>query len=204
MQHITGSKGEKRLQNFEFTIPVAVGTAAFYLGKKATEYHSHKWTLYVRAVNGEDLTHLLSKVVFQLHPSFDNPMREYTHPPYEITETGWGEFEIAVILHFTDDAGEEPVELYHKLKLYGEDDPSGQASTKKPVVSETYDELVFSEPVESFYQRVANHMPMPAPPMSPAQWFTTFNASEDLHKFTAARQRVAGMTASVQRQLEAA
>ena len=36
-------------------------------------------------------------------------------------------------LHFTDDAGEEPVELYHKLKLYGEDDPSGQASTKKPV-----------------------------------------------------------------------
>ena len=38
-------------------------------------------------------------------------------------------------LHFQDDAGEEPVELYHKLKLYGEDDPSGQASTKKPVRS---------------------------------------------------------------------
>ena len=99
------------------------------------------------------------QVAFQLHPSFDNPMREYTHPPYELTETGWGEFEIAVLvcppvsngtvgclrssvdlpdllllqLHFTDDAGEEPVELYHKLKLYGEDDPSGQASTKKPV-----------------------------------------------------------------------
>ncbi len=29
---------------------------------QATEYHSHKWTLYVRAVNGEDLTHLVSKV----------------------------------------------------------------------------------------------------------------------------------------------
>jgi hypothetical protein len=76
-------------------IPVVVGTAAFYLGKKvaiattllpwhssslvmditcmifttqvkifaqATEYHSHKWALYVRAVNGEDLTHLVSKV----------------------------------------------------------------------------------------------------------------------------------------------
>ncbi len=76
-------------------IPVVVGTAAFYLGKKvaiatlllpwhsssivtdincmifttqvknlaqATEYHSHKWTLYLRAVNGEDLTHLVSKV----------------------------------------------------------------------------------------------------------------------------------------------
>lgn len=201
---MTGPKGERRLQSFEFVIPVVVGTAAYYLGKKATEYHSHKWTLYVRSVNGEDMTHLLSKVVFQLHPSFDNPMREYTHPPYELTETGWGEFEIAVLLHFTDDAFEEPVELYHKLKLYGEDDPSGQAISKKPVVSETYEELVFHEPAEGFYQRVANHMPIPAPAMSQAQWFTAFNQQDDLRKLTAARQRVAGMTASVQRQLEAA
>lgn len=201
---MTGPKGERRLQSFEFVIPVVVGTAAYYLGKKATEYHSHKWTLYVRSVNGEDMTHLLSKVVFQLHPSFDNPMREYTHPPYELTETGWGEFEIAVLLHFTDDAFEDPVELYHKLKLYGEDDLSGQASTKKPVVSETYEELVFHEPAEGFYQRVANHMPMLAPPMSQAQWFTAFDQQDDLRKLTAARQRVAGMTASVQRQLEAA
>ena len=36
-------------------------------------------------------------------------------------------------LHFTPDAAEEPLELYHKLKLYGEDDPGGQASVKKPV-----------------------------------------------------------------------
>ena len=43
------------------------------------------------------------------------------------------QFACVLQLHFTDDAGEEPVELYHKLKLYGEDDPSGQASTKKPV-----------------------------------------------------------------------
>ena len=69
------------------------------------------------------------------------------------------------------------------------------------VVSETYEELVFNEPTESFYQRVANHMPMLAPPMSQAQWFTTFNQQEDLRKVNAARQRVAGMTASVQRQL---
>lgn len=144
--HDEVQKGERRLQNFEFVIPVVVGTAAYYLGKKvslselhfklrpplvvlsftcshvqATEYHSHRWTLYVRSVNGEDLTHFLSKVrfhrlcmaenkfygyssgqimqvVFQLHPSFDIPMREYTHPPYELTETGWGEFEIAVLV----------------------------------------------------------------------------------------------------------
>lgn len=42
---------------------------------------------------------------------------------------------ILLQLHFTPDAAEEPLELYHKLKLYGEDDPSGQASVKKPVSS---------------------------------------------------------------------
>lgn len=80
-------KGERRLQNVELVVPIVLGTAAFYLGKKvvltvvtcnakynathkqlgitvvqATEYHSHKWTLYVRSVNGQDLTHILSKV----------------------------------------------------------------------------------------------------------------------------------------------
>ena len=29
-------KGERRLQSFEFVVPVVVGTAAFYLGKKVT------------------------------------------------------------------------------------------------------------------------------------------------------------------------
>ena len=71
-------------------------------------------------------------------------------------------------------------------------------------MSETYEEMVFSEPTEAFYQRVANHTPSAAPPMSQAQWFTAFNAQDDLRKMANARQRVAGMTASVQRQLETA
>ena len=45
--------------------------------------------------------------------------------------------------------------LYHRLKLYEED---GSLSTKKPVVSETYEEVVFSEPHEDFYNRVSNHV----------------------------------------------
>lgn len=48
-------------------------------------------------IYGYMLGHIM-QVVFQLHPSFDIPMREYTHPPYELTETGWGEFEIAVLV----------------------------------------------------------------------------------------------------------
>lgn len=36
-------------------------------------------------------------------------------------------------LHFAQDAGEKPVEILHRLKLYADDDPTGQ--TRKPVVS---------------------------------------------------------------------
>ena len=36
------------------------------------------------------------QVVFTLHASFANPTRELAEPPYEVTEHGWGEFEIVV------------------------------------------------------------------------------------------------------------
>ena len=35
-------------------------------------------------------------------------------------------------LHFADDSQEQPVEIYHRLKLYDEADPNNP-STKKPV-----------------------------------------------------------------------
>ncbi len=57
--------------------PVVFGSCAFYLGTKlANESHTHRWTLYVRGAYGEDLSYMLEKVVFTLHHSFDNPVRE--------------------------------------------------------------------------------------------------------------------------------
>lgn len=135
------------------------------------------------------------QVVFKLHPSFAQPVRPVEGPSFELTETGWGEFDIGVEvglltptptldvvgipsamcvcvwtcsrpdrslrveylgqgphhlklwfshvvlccavlcpqLHFAADAGEKPVEVFHRLKLYADDDPTGQ--TRKPVVS---------------------------------------------------------------------
>lgn len=48
-------------------------------------------------------------------------------------------------LHFAADAGEKPVEVFHRLKLYADDDPTGQ--TRKPVVSVGYALLLPSCPV---------------------------------------------------------
>ena len=63
--------------------------------------------------------------------------------PFEVQEQGWGEFEITIKIHFVD-SSEKPVEVLHFLKLFNED-KTGQPP-RKPIISEEYDEIVFSDP----------------------------------------------------------
>ena len=53
---------------------------------------------------------------------------------------GWGEFDIAIKIHFTPDANLRPLEILHTLKLYANADTS-QVASKKPVLNEIYEEL---------------------------------------------------------------
>ncbi|XP_072969208.1 transcription initiation factor TFIID subunit 14b isoform X2 [Typha angustifolia] len=207
-------KKTRRLKDVEISIPIVYGTISFWLGKKASEYNSHKWTVYVRGATNEDLSVIVKRAVFQLHPSFNNPTRVVESAPFELSESGWGEFEIAITLFFHSDVCDKQLDLYHQLRLYPDDD-SGPQSTKKPVVVETYDEIVFSEPTESFFLRVQNHpaaiVPrLPAglsfPPPGPiehvnenkrgdtkdhplSQWFMNFSEADELLKLAAARQQ---------------
>ena len=66
-------------------------------------------------------------------------------PPFEVHETGWGEFEIKIVLNFVD-PNEESVSLVHMLKLHP-DEPIKPAA-KVPVVSEFIEEIEFSNPGE--------------------------------------------------------
>lgn len=91
-----------RLEQTTVCLPIVYGSVAFYLGKKADEYKTHQWTLYVRGRNNEDLSSVVSKVVFQLHASFAQPVRELTAPPFEVTERGWGEFEAQIRIEWKD------------------------------------------------------------------------------------------------------
>ncbi len=75
-------------------------------------FKSHKWTVYVRGANNEDLGVVIKRVVFQLHPSFSNPTRTVEGPPFELSEAGWGEFEIGITIFFQSDVAEKPLELY--------------------------------------------------------------------------------------------
>nr|KJB40147.1 hypothetical protein B456_007G048500 [Gossypium raimondii] len=154
----------KRVKDIEICVPIVYGTIAFYLGRKASESQSHKWTVYVRGATNEDLGAVIKHVVFQLHPSFNNPTRIVEAPPFELSECGWGEFEIGISIFFHSDVCDKHLDLYHMLKLYPEDE-SGPQSTKKPVVMESYNEIVFPDPSECFFARVQNHPAVVVPRM---------------------------------------
>ena len=70
--------------------------------------------------------------------------------PFETHQTGWGEFEIGVRIQFKDPF-EKPVDCVHMLKLYT-DSQNQNSTVKKPIVSERYDEVVFKNPTEVFYE----------------------------------------------------
>lgn len=160
----------KRLPNTTASLPIVYGSIAFYLGKKADELQTHEWTLFLRGPNQlEDHLNslVISKVVFQLHPSFAQPTRELTEPPYEVTERGWGEFEAQIRIHWKDPS-EQTTIVNHTIKLYPQGSPptSGTAkndsqSTEKPVVAETYDEVVFTDPTESFFRSLTQITAVP-------------------------------------------
>lgn len=137
--------------------PVIFGNVARYFGKKREEDgHTHQWTVYVKPFKNEDMSAYVKKIHFKLHDSYPNQNRVITKPPYEVTETGWGEFEVIIKIYFND-PNERPVTLYHLLKLF-------QSETdimlgKKSLVMEFYDELIFQDPTAMMQQLLTNVRP---------------------------------------------
>ncbi|KAK6618296.1 YEATS domain-containing protein 4 [Polyplax serrata] len=135
-----------RVKGCTIVKPVVYGNISRYFGKKREEDgHTHQWTVYVKPYNNEDMSVYVKKIQFKLHESYANQTRIVTKPPYEVTETGWGEFEIIIKIFFHC-PNEKPVTIYHILKLF--QTGSDIAVSKKPLVSEFYEEIIFQEPTQ--------------------------------------------------------
>lgn len=74
---------------------------------------------------------------------------EIEKPPFSIVRNGWGEFDINITIYFQD-VNEEPVTKIHGIRIFHHNQ-NQRATLKKPVVNESYDEIVFNEPTEFFY-----------------------------------------------------
>lgn len=159
--------------------PLVYGNVARYFGKKREEDgHTHQWTVYVKPFYNEDMSAYVKKVHFKLHESYTNQNRIVVRPPYEISETGWGEFEIVIKIHFLD-PNERPVTMYHILKLFhtgATTDTSVEQA--KGLVSESYDEIIFQDPTQLMHHMLSNAKPLT---MGPWEHNTNF---EDKKKKT--------------------
>jgi YEATS domain-containing protein 4 len=172
----------------------------FCIKMQATETATHRWIVFLRSPFGIDLSHVIEKVTFELHSSFPDPIRDVTQQPFELTEAGWGEFDIVVRLHFLKDTQEPPFELYHHLQLGLDAHGNPQ---KRPHLHEVFEEIVFWEPTEDFYKRVASLQPEAAPVSQLAQYFGKYDPSIDYNRIQNARKRLAPATAHLKAQLAA-
>ncbi|KAL1734418.1 yeats family-domain-containing protein [Schizophyllum commune] len=173
-----------RVRNLNIYRPIIYGNTARVMTpeEKATAPpdHTHKWTVAVRSAasapgsdivgGADDLSYFIRRVTFKLHDTYVNPTRSVEKPPFELTETGWGEFEILIRITFVTEAGEKAMQLYHHLKLHpwpapGEPEipPLEVARAHGPVHSWQYDEIVFNDPFQNFLSTLTAHPPMPLP-----------------------------------------
>ena len=193
-------KGEKRLKGVSISYPVVLGTVAVSLGKKATDQATHSWTVYTRSPREEDMSAAVKKVTFKLHQSFANPNVDVKAAPFELQESGWGEFDLLIELHFHDDVQEGPVELLHSLRLGLDVHGNPQ---RRPYVHEAYVELVFWEPTVELVNRVQAAQGKPAPASSVAQYFGRFDPEADYQLIQAGRKRLAKHYAMLKAKLAA-
>ncbi|KAI0068559.1 yeats family protein [Artomyces pyxidatus] len=181
------SNDRVRVRGLAIHRPIIYGNTAVLLTPAERESlpspdHTHRWTVAVRSaasdadsdiVGGkDDLSYFIKRVTFKLHETYANPTRNIDKPPFEVTETGWGEFEIQIRINFVPESGEKSIFVYHHLKLHpwtatsADTDappPPDVAAASGPVHSWQYDEIVFYDPFQQFLNTLTAHAPTPLP-----------------------------------------
>ena len=146
----------KRMNNVTVSKPIIIGSYSF-MKTTDTNNQSFRWSILVRSgeTEDEDISEYIRRVEFNLHSTFAQPRRVVETPPFQVEEQGWGEFEILVRIFFQD-TSERPLEIKHWLKLRHEEDEviSGIDYAKTPVVSETFEEILFHAPHDWFYEKL--------------------------------------------------
>jgi len=58
---------------------IVYGSVAYPLPQKNEQDHTHRWTVYVKGINDEDISYYVKRIQFKLHESFQQPTRsKYT------------------------------------------------------------------------------------------------------------------------------
>lgn len=127
--------------------------------KGVPDDHTKRWTVYVRVPDGDpDIRAWLNKVSFKIFNTYENPLRMVEKPPFEVTETGWGGFNIDIRLHFQPISGEKAQYRQHFLQLekYGDDKMQAEQERSGCVRSEFLEVVQFNEPTEALFDALTS------------------------------------------------
>uniref|UniRef100_A0A914KVP5 YEATS domain-containing protein n=1 Tax=Meloidogyne incognita TaxID=6306 RepID=A0A914KVP5_MELIC len=116
-------------------VRLLIGNVSKFLPEKTSTDFTHKWTVYVRAVGPEQFTDrsFIRKIVFRLHESFTNPEREVSNPPFEVSECGFGSFDMVITIYF---AGQKKsYKINYNLDLLLGSDHKNEAEYKIEVIN---------------------------------------------------------------------
>ncbi|CAG0882926.1 unnamed protein product [Cyprideis torosa] len=143
---------------------VVIGNLAYSFGqKRAEDGHTHQWTVYIKPYLNEDMSAWIRKIHFRLHDSYANRDRIVTKPPYEVTETGWGEFEVAIKVYFqgAKPGQDKPVTFHHLLRLFPHlYSVEVNLNNRRSICTESYDEIVFTRPSSLLKELLATTRPV--------------------------------------------
>ncbi|GAA5827117.1 hypothetical protein JCM5353_006197 [Sporobolomyces roseus] len=199
----------RRVRGVSVYRPIIYGNSTTLLPENERQGtdHTHRWTVGIRSAaslarlnshpnhqigGADDLSYMIKKVTFKLYETYKNPLRTVEQPPFEVTETGWGEFDIIIKIFFVPEASEKPLTFNHHLKLHPwpidpilyaqpsliqnpNEGPPSQPPTGdppqlvqpipiiSPVHSWQYEEIIFNEPTEHFYTTLLSNPPTPLP-----------------------------------------
>lgn len=170
------SSAGKRVKGKQVCRPFVYGTTARPFDPEKNpkpphvpDDHTHSWTVFVKGVDDTDITYWLRRVQFKLHESIPNHVRmiDGEHgKAFSVQETGWGEFEIAIKMYYAPESGEKPQTLYHHLRLhaYGSDAQRAAMIANGEVISWVYEEQLFNEPYEHFFDILTTGAVPPSDP----------------------------------------
>lgn len=155
----------KRIRGTKITRPFLIGNEAHVLPHSGypdppPENHTKGWKVYVRPLpNGPDITTWLKKVQFKLHHTYADASRTIEAPgPFEVTETGYGEFGVEIRLYFAPESGEKAVYREHYLVLgaYGSEEQKARQEKENLIVAERMEIVEFNEPTQEFFKTLTS------------------------------------------------
>lgn len=90
--------------------------------------------------------------------TYTDPSRTVEAPPFQIQETGYGEFDIEMRLYFDSSSGEKAQYRSHRLRLepYGSEEQQKMQKENNMVTAETCEIVEFNEPSNDFYAKMTS------------------------------------------------